>query len=397
MTKLAGTKFTLGQDFRITDRLTIELSQSATGSVSVLDFGAKGDGVTDDTAAIQAAIVAAEAVGQGALHIPGGVYRTTASLRIRRPIKLFGNGGGYGEPGNIGQRGSLIHCVTAGAAAILIQPEPVGFDGQAIWGLIIRDLGINGATVADGIVINQTHETLSQSAFENIVMRDCRDGIRGTCVNIAGIYQNEFRNIKVMNSYRTGVDVRNGAYNQFTNIETTMHPSATGYGYRFEMNSSHFADLMTEGPVYLDCWGSSVTGLHCEIIRPTNPAGSGNLISVIGTGISLRNVTMANIDHNITNYGLVVFAENCKIDNVDVLGTDGPRYVWFPSSQSSGTLSNVRVTTTHFIAEQYLTVAEIYDKWRYVNASGATGVVGRSACGHGIHPHRWRRRHDALH
>ena len=45
--------------------------------VSVKDFGAVGDGVADDTAAIQAAI---NAVGDGTLHFPDGTYKTTAKL-----------------------------------------------------------------------------------------------------------------------------------------------------------------------------------------------------------------------------------------------------------------------------------------------------------------------------
>ncbi|PKB19295.1 pectate lyase-like protein [Novosphingobium kunmingense] len=51
-------------------------------TVSVLDFGAKGDGVADDTAAIQAAINAELTPNGGALYFPDGIYRITAKLVI---------------------------------------------------------------------------------------------------------------------------------------------------------------------------------------------------------------------------------------------------------------------------------------------------------------------------
>ena len=41
---------------------------------NVQNFGAKGDGITDDTAAIQRAIDAAAAAGGGQVYVPTGTY-----------------------------------------------------------------------------------------------------------------------------------------------------------------------------------------------------------------------------------------------------------------------------------------------------------------------------------
>lgn len=56
---------------------------------NVLDFGAVGDGTTDDTVAIQAALDAAEAV-----YFPSGTYKVTGTLDISTPNRqyIYGDG-----------------------------------------------------------------------------------------------------------------------------------------------------------------------------------------------------------------------------------------------------------------------------------------------------------------
>lgn len=56
---------------------------------NVKDFGAKGDGMTDDTAAIQAAI---NQTDYDTIIIPPGKYHTTKSLKCREGIRVIGYG-----------------------------------------------------------------------------------------------------------------------------------------------------------------------------------------------------------------------------------------------------------------------------------------------------------------
>ena len=64
-------------------------------AVSVLDFGAAGDGVADDTAAIQAAISSISPDG-GYIWFPAGTYKVTAQINIPlafwKPVVLYGAG-----------------------------------------------------------------------------------------------------------------------------------------------------------------------------------------------------------------------------------------------------------------------------------------------------------------
>jgi hypothetical protein len=56
--------------------------------VNVKQFGAVGDGVTDDTAAI----VAALASGAKSVYMPGGVYKITSQVSIPDRVSLYGDG-----------------------------------------------------------------------------------------------------------------------------------------------------------------------------------------------------------------------------------------------------------------------------------------------------------------
>ena len=60
-------------------------------SVSVKDFGATGDGVTDDTAAIQSGITFVSGNGK-ALYVPAGDYLLSATVDIPSNVTMYGDG-----------------------------------------------------------------------------------------------------------------------------------------------------------------------------------------------------------------------------------------------------------------------------------------------------------------
>jgi hypothetical protein len=78
-------------------------------TVSAKDFGATGDGTTDDTAAIQAAINAVNAKGGGVLFFPVGTYKVTATILLKPFVDIKGEVRGEWGTGNPGVRFDKRH------------------------------------------------------------------------------------------------------------------------------------------------------------------------------------------------------------------------------------------------------------------------------------------------
>jgi hypothetical protein len=107
---------------QFTGQTTRTVAAKLADVISVKDFGAVGDGTTDDTAAIQAAINAASG-GNSTVYIPDGVYRITSGLTIPDDgITIEGQGFGrsLSVSENIGTRiladftsGWVITCLQA--------------------------------------------------------------------------------------------------------------------------------------------------------------------------------------------------------------------------------------------------------------------------------------------
>jgi hypothetical protein len=157
------------------------LQDKARDVVSVKDFGAVGDGSTDDTTAIQAAINFASAVAGKPIQVyaPAGDYKVSASLTFydQAGVSFIGAGAGTtrfspttalaGLPvflvRNVRDsvfRGFLINGVPSGAGAhgIEIRSEAAGPNSYISTGNKFDDITIGGTSVgiADGVRITDT-------------------------------------------------------------------------------------------------------------------------------------------------------------------------------------------------------------------------------------------------
>jgi hypothetical protein len=138
-------------------------------TVSVKDFGAIGDGVTDDTAAIQAAITASARV-----YIPAGTYKITtpviASYAKKQSPIIFGDGPGA----------TILKPTVAATHALQI-----GESGQFTTNFVVDGIGIDLTDVPDlatncGVQIN--------SAFWGHVnnIRTINEGVNKRSIIFAG-------------------------------------------------------------------------------------------------------------------------------------------------------------------------------------------------------------------
>lgn len=87
-------------------------------SVSVIDFGAKGDGTTDDAAAIQSALSSLSASG-GVIYFPYGIYL------IKSPVLFYSNQILYFENGATIKQGAAINSLMRNYSTTSIG----GYDG----------------------------------------------------------------------------------------------------------------------------------------------------------------------------------------------------------------------------------------------------------------------------
>jgi hypothetical protein len=156
-------------------------------TVSVKDFGATGDGTTDDAPAIQAAIESLAATG-GTVYVPAGDYRLGSSVVIdQNNITLTGQGAASvlqmlpdaNDVSGILLPDQPLHNVTISDLVVDGNHNPItGISGQSgIWirqasyvtlsGVIVRDWSGDGIQVANGSNPDD-HVTIENSLITGI-------------------------------------------------------------------------------------------------------------------------------------------------------------------------------------------------------------------------------------
>jgi hypothetical protein len=156
---------------------------------NVTKYGATGNGVTNDTAAIQAALDAVEDAGGGVVYLPEGTYVLTTGLTVARNVFVQGAGP---QATSITHNGNDACFLMRDGDAFSVYPNrgvaglsvtgnsgasAMAFDIGNSWGAYVRDAAINGYTGGRAIRLYNSAYWTEGTVLEDLMIRNNAVGI----------------------------------------------------------------------------------------------------------------------------------------------------------------------------------------------------------------------------
>lgn len=338
-----------------------ETNQAAADGADLLvtQFGARGDGSADDTAAFEAAIAAAALSGRR-LRIPPGRYRITRTLEINRGIQLVGDGV---------ERAVLLAMVGRSRPAILVHAK----ETDSIIGIRISGFKLicaQGAEPCDGIKLSTGGKG---AAIHQAVLRDIFIVNVGTGIALSGVvYRSCFDNITVSgNVGRYGFycdsDFEDVTYNSFWNLEITNVASGA-YAYWIHSNFSNFLNLTSDGCAYFSSPGGTIRNISVEGISAREPAS--DTVIQLNQVQTIDGVNLIGIDPKKCVYGLKVIGQAVVIRAIRCLSLQPTRLLNLDPA-SEGVIAGVQTEQPAAMVEDYVPAATL-NRWILQGAQAVT-------------------------
>lgn len=179
--------------------------------VNVLDYGVVGDGVANDTAAIQAAIAAIKTAGGGTLYFPKGTYKVVFPAGLTAYSSLFA------LPSNTGvifEHGAQMNASAVPGSALFASVFGVDKTALPVSNLLFEGINITQSAAGVGEELGQaiTLESGANSAaasITNVLINGCSFNDFGSAVYIlqrtsAGTSERQVNNVTITNNFGDG-------------------------------------------------------------------------------------------------------------------------------------------------------------------------------------------------
>lgn len=227
------------------------IADKASDILSVRDFGAVGDGLADDTVALQAAITAAESNTAGAarrVYIPAGKYRITAPLTITKEyITITGDGHWL----SLILFNGVSSAITTGAINYV---RPV-FRDFGIFGDATSGYGINLSNLNSSPVVGQCY----LGSFENINIYSGNTSFYAPGGTLPKFFSNVMRQVSCFSYSGHAFHIWSGPGNTFQSLYALSVPAGKA-GYRMTGTVTLLnCNGLNDGDVW-GAFGSETTG-----------------------------------------------------------------------------------------------------------------------------------------
>lgn len=350
---------------------------------NVKAYGAAGNGSTDDTAAIQAAISAAQTAGGGVVYLPGGTYNISAALVLYSGVSLIGAGAAGAGQGTSTSTGATVINQTSATAH--------GISTADLQDVTIRALTLNGPGSGSG---NGFYSPLSANGSqEHLAFQDVTiQGFGGNGLELQNPIVSRFDRVTSQNNGGKGFYIRgttggaSGTSCAFNACWANTNATVGWHIYNMTYVALNACAADNNGNGYLidTCQGVTLTGCGAEGITAQNSYDGTSFkitgsyaVSLVGCWTWHQNAVMLWVTGGSQNVFIAAVMENTPQASATAsLKTD------------AGTFSNIagyQVTTAASLAAStYNMLGNVSQGWTaagtgYLGAVQVYGVAGLNA------------------
>lgn len=300
--------------------------------VSVKDFGVVGDGVTDDTAAFQAAIDSKKS-----LYIPDGIYLISSTLNITATDSLCIAGNNFGHV-NDQTTGSVIKFTGSASPAIRVQGGAIGakisglfldiqdsssdgFDFGGAWYLKLQDCVVRNARYGVYLHYDTPDYFSGVAELTSCYFSKCTNGVKTSKVDINVVKVDNCTFFDGVNGVLIGDSGSASSVRNFI-VRDSLFEANTGYDVGVVAGGAQ--QLLVDGNYFEENTASALARVYVtdDVLSPRSSAVSitNNTFSKDTTGdlIFLSGVSGVLVKQNWSAFGGIGFVRAINIDNYEI-------------------------------------------------------------------------------